>query len=261
MTDMWQEFENRLNETDRKICLWWRDDDIRAKKFKLFKLSSDLKYKRKIKALVRLFNQYQIPAVFAIIPNNYVLYGQWFTKFLKKNHMRVILHGLLHQNFAKEGLPKSEFPDENTAERDCAEIMSYYKQFQPLFGELLLPFFCPPYNNINARLEEAVEACGLGISKANFNQSLPQECHVDYDFCDWSICKVKNHAVILTELADLIASGKNVIGINGHHACLHFTRGDFDFFDKLFSVLARHQNIHWICPLEINKTNKKLSNS
>lgn len=34
---MWAEFEQELRALDKKIYLWWRDDDIRAKKFNLLK--------------------------------------------------------------------------------------------------------------------------------------------------------------------------------------------------------------------------------
>ena len=54
---------------------------------------------------------------------------------------------------------------------------------------------------------------------------------------------------ILQDLSALMKSDRNVIGINGHHACLHFSRGDFKFFDKLFSILAQNSNVQWFLPL------------
>ena len=246
---MWAEFEQELRALDKKIYLWWRDDDIRAKKFSLLKWRSDLKYKKKVKTLVKLFSKYQIPAVFAIVPENYALYGQWFTKLFQKYQLKVILHGLVHQNFAPSGSAKSEFPNEEKADEDCAAIMAHYAQFQSIFGKFLLPCFCPPYNNLNPKLEEKLAHSKLIVSKANFNLNEPQDCNVDYDFCDWSICKVKPHAQILQELLALMKSDKQVIGINGHHACLHFSRGDFKFFDKLFSILAQNSNVQWFLPL------------
>ena len=244
------EFENFLNNRDGKIAFWWRDDDIRAKKFKLNKIFSYHKYKNKVKTLVKLFDKYQIPAVFAIVPQNYMEQGEWFTKLFQKYQTKVILHGLVHRNFAPLGEEQNEFPNPQNADADFAKILAYYQKFQKKFGPLLLPVFCPPYNNINSALEEKLLHAGLAVSKSNFYADKPLEQHVDYDFCDWSVAKVKPHGVVLQELEDLIKSGRKIIGINGHHACLSHKRNDFAFFDDLFAVLQKSGKISWFNPFE-----------
>lgn len=239
---MWLEFEEQIKKIDKPTYFWWRDDDIRAQKFNLLKFDSFYRYRKKVRTLINLFDLYQIPAVFAVIPKNYLLYGDWFTNLFKTYHTNVIMHGLIHQNFASSGY-WSEFPDEKNAEKDCQEILNYYKQFENIFGNLLLPYFCPPYNTINPKLEELLNLSGIKVTKANFGLQEKQNFHIDYDFCDWKIKRLKPYELILQEIIMLMKLPRNIIGINGHHACLNFSRGDFKFFTKLFDIMSNYSNI------------------
>ena len=126
--------------------------------------------------------------------------------------------------------------------------MDFYNHFKQIFGDQLLEVFCPPYNNINNDLEKKLNESGLVISSANTPQTPACIYNVDYDFCDWSIHKLKPKEQIINELCARVESGAQTIGINSHHLRLSFEDGDFSFFDKLFSIINESQKIRWINP-------------
>ena len=247
--ESFEKLERTLSSLSTPIDIWWRDDDVRAKHVPFYKYKDIIeyaRYKRKLKCIVNLLNKHHIPAIFAVIPQNYLEYGSFFTRFFKTKGVFVMLHGLKHVRNMPSGTPASEFP--TYKEHDYVEIMQFYTCFQQLFGNQLLNAFCPPYNNINEQLEEKLKEAGLVISSANTPINPPSSYNVDYDFCDWSVYKLKPKEQIIDELCALLTSGKKVIGINSHHSRFSLEDGDFTFFDKVFAITNKSDKIHWINP-------------
>ncbi|MBP5343764.1 MAG: polysaccharide deacetylase family protein [Alphaproteobacteria bacterium] len=247
--DYFKKLELTLNNFETPINMWWRDDDVRAKCIPFYKYKEQIEYRRykqKLQTILELLNKYQIPPIFAVIPENYLEKGQSLTELLKANKAFVMLHGLKHVRNMLVGLPPSEFPDYR--QEDYLKIMEFYKSFKQIFGEQLLNAFCPPYNNINEVLAEKLNEAGLIISSSNESQEISSIYNVDYDFCDWTIHKPKAKEKIVNELCALLKSGRKSIGINSHHLRLSAEDGDFAFFDRIFSIISKSEKVHWINP-------------
>lgn len=193
---------------------------------------------------------YNIPATFAVIPKNYRQRGQWFTDLARKYDLQIILHGLLHENFNNLNNCKSEFPNISNYELDVITIKNNFYELQNLLKDQLLPVFCPPYNSINENLEKKLIENNIVISKSNCNSQNKSIYNVDYDFCDWSINKVKSHEQIIIELIELINSDLKVIGINSHHNCFSSRRDDYIFFENLFKIFEESKKIKWFSPFD-----------
>jgi len=86
------------------------------------------------------------------------------------------------------------------------------------------------------------------ISSANNTQKTPSIYNVDYDFCDWSVYRLKQKEKIVNELCTLLQSGQKTIGINSHHCRFSLKDGDYAFFDKIFSIMDESKKVHWINP-------------
>ncbi len=239
---MWKNFENSLKNAEN-LAFWWRDDDVRVKTTP-FKLGY-LKYKFKTKGLMKLLYKYAIPAIWAIVPNNYEKYGKFFTKNIIKYNQFATIHGIYHVNNS-QNLQKSEFPECCNIEENYNTIIQNYNSFKILFNNNLLPVFVAPYNNMCEELKEKLVEYGLIISELNRNQKNHSNYNVDYDFVNWETYKLKNYNLILKELIELINSGMNVIGLNSHHPIL--TNDNIKFYEKLFQTISKYHNVKWINP-------------
>lgn len=257
MEDYFKKLEQTLNNLKNPVNLWWRDDDVRAKYIPFYHVKEKIdyiKYKKTLTSIIKLLNKHHIPPIFAVIPENYLENGSFFTALLKKHNVFVMLHGLTHLKKATNTPIKSEFPEYR--KEDYIAIMHFYDKFKQLFGDHLLNVFCPPYNHINPTLEKKLNETGLVISSANDSQNTHSIYNVDYDFCDWSKYKVKPKETIINELCTLLESGHTTIGINSHHVRLEDE--DFIFFDKLFAIMEKSGKIHWINPFQNNTAFTKI---
>lgn len=240
---IWNEFDRVLSEAGQ-ISFWWRDDDVRASKPKFCK--SNFKFDSRLKNTLSLLQEYHISGVFAIIPDKFPENGAKQADMLKRFEMPVTLHGLKHENNNSDG-HKCEFPDSCDNEKALADILAYQAEFEKIFGRLLLPVFVPPYNSINAVLEQKLLDNGFRlVSKRNADGNT-NPYDVDIDFMNWQTYKMRSARDILTDIIGLIKQGQKVIGFNNHHRCI--SRFDRRFFRKLFKVLASHDNVKWIMPL------------
>lgn len=239
---MWQKFEETLKNAGN-IEFWWRDDDIMVEK-RAYKLHY-LKYKFKVKSLMKLYATYKIPAIWAIVPHNYEKYGQYFTKNILKYEQFATIHGIYHMNKATTP-PSTEFPETCNLEENFQTITQYYNSFKPLFKDNLLPVFVPPFNNMNTNLKERLIKYGLIISEYNFNQNNHSNYNVDYDFANWETHKLKAENLILKELTELITSGIKTLGLNSHHTIID--KENYKFYEKLFKTISKCNNVKWVNP-------------
>lgn len=241
--NIWQKFNQILTEAG-ELNFWWRDDDVRASKPKFCK--SNFKFDSRLKNTLSLLQKFHISGVFAVIPDKFVENGAKQADMLKRFGMPVVLHGLKHENNNVVG-HKCEFPDSCDNEKALADILDYQAKFEKIFGHLLLPVFVPPYNSINAGLEQKLLDNGFRlVSKRNSDGNMKPH-DVDIDFMNWQTYKMRSVPDILTDIICLIKQGQKVIGFNNHHRCIN--RFDRRFFWKLFKVLASHDNVKWIMPL------------
>lgn len=239
---IWIEFDQALAEAG-EIKFWWRDDDVRASKPKFCK--SNFKFDSRLRNTLSLLQKFKIKCVFAVIPDKFLENGAKQINKLKRFEMPVTLHGLKHENNNDIG-NKCEFPDTCDNKKALSDILEYQAEFEEIFGCLLLPVFVPPYNSINADLEQKLLDNGFRfVSKRNLEDDT-QPYHVDIDFMNWQTYKMRREQDIITEIIQLIKKGQTVIGFNNHHRCINtFNRL---FFRKLFETIAKHDNIKWIIP-------------
>lgn len=240
---IWAEFNQVLAEAG-EVKFWWRDDDVRASKPKFCK--SNFKFDSRLKNTLSLLQKYHISGVFAVIPDKFPENGAEQISLLKKYNACVAIHGLKHINLAQSGA-KNEFPDGQDNQESLEKILNYKIIFEKIFGNVFLPVFIPPYNSINADLEQKLLDNGFRfVSKRNLEDD-SQPYHVDIDFMNWQTYKMRREQDIITEIILLIKKGQMVIGFNNHHRCINiFNRL---FFRKLFKTIAKHNNLQWIMPL------------
>lgn len=245
-TAIWEEFNETLAKA-KELHFWWRDDDVQASKVgcSLSKLNSNLKYCSRLEKTLSLLQEYNIPAIYAVIPYNFLKYGKKQIKLLKKYHAFIALHGIMHKKNAAD--TANEFPDTCDNEKALQIICDYKIQFEKVFGNALLTSFVPPFNTINPTLEQMLLANGFSkVSKLNTpGENKPY--HVDIDFMNWEIVKMKSPHDILTEIINRINQGQTVIGFNNHYRCIN--RENRTLFRQLFSTIAQHNNVNWIMPL------------
>lgn len=239
---LWTKFEEILSKSD-ELHFWWRDDDVRVSNPQ--KLLSALKNNSRLKNTLALLHKYNIPAIYAVIPENFLEHGAKQIQLLKKYHAFIALHGINHKNNAIAGT--NEFPDDCDNEKALKTICAYQIKFKEIFGDALLSSFVPPYNTINPTLEQMLLTNGFyKVSKVSIpNDEKPY--HVDIDFMNWEITKMKSEQTILTEIITLLEQGKTTIGFNNHYRCIN--RSNRQFFQKLFHTIAQFDNVKWIMPL------------
>ena len=133
--------------------------------------------------MLKLFSRYDVPAVCAVIPKDFLRLGRKSASLIKKHAVYVALHGIEHVDNSSSAQPKNEFPEGTDTENTVGTITKYYQDFADVFGTRLIPVFVPPFNASNRALDDSLLSAGfVAVSKANQPGAPRHSHHVDIDF-------------------------------------------------------------------------------
>jgi peptidoglycan/xylan/chitin deacetylase (PgdA/CDA1 family) len=244
-------FEHYLKSA-KHVSFWWRDDDVGGDR--RIDFLSRWKHERRLENVLSLLTRYNIPSVFAVIPNHFFYPFNTQIKLLKKHKAYVALHGITHHNNSSNVECKSEFPDGCDIEPLVSKILVYQAQCRKVFGERSLPVFVPPYNRICLALENKLLESGfLAVSKSN-SDGVVDVNNSDIDLVDWRKNDIKNEEDILNDIASAIErfdGNACSIGILNHHMRVS-TKG-LVVLERILKLLTNLRNVAWMIPPDFLK--------
>ena len=147
MTANWLHLKEELQvwkAEDRRLELWWRDDDAVA-------------VSPRLKALSDRAAQFQIPVHLAVIPS---AAQQDLADYVKGDALvHTLAHGWAHENHADAEQKKSEFGTERAGAVE--EAGRGLEWLQTLFGPDVQAVFVPPWNRIHPNISNALPSVGF----------------------------------------------------------------------------------------------------
>jgi hypothetical protein len=232
-------------ETGRVATFWWRDDDAG----------------RAMPALDRLLAlaaNHDVPLGLAVIPAT--LDDLAVRRITAEPLATPLLHGLRHQNHARAGEKKSEFPASRGVDVMLGDLRYGLSLLQAAFSIRVLRVLVPPWNRLAPELIPLLRSIGLvGLSRylargaVEVAPRLRQaNCHVD--LIDWPGARgFIGEAAALKLICDhLVARRSGAVdaeeptGILSHH--LVHDEACWLFLDAVLARLVRHSAARLVAP-------------
>lgn len=148
--DCWRQLDQELarwREADRRLQLWWRDDDAVADS-------------RQLARLLTLTDNVAIPLALAVIPGD--LRQSLPPALAGCGHVTVLPHGWRHQNHAPPEHKKAEFGGHRPVYELLADVAIGWSRIEEAFADSARPVFVPPWNRVDERLIELLPRAGIG---------------------------------------------------------------------------------------------------
>lgn len=232
---MWHRLQAILDaaaEEGRRLCFWWRDDDVGI---------DDPGFPR----LLELAARRRVPVALAVVPLRLTEVVR--ARIAESDEATVIQHGFRHRNHAPVGAPQIELggrdPELVMRELDWGRSI-----LETAFGSRFLTVLAPPWNRLDPALLPRLGRCGfVGLSTGGQRVSpalLPglAQVNVHVDPVDWRSSRPGDRRFVgeKAALAQLLAmaNANEPIGIMSHHRGL--SEAVWTFLERLFEILSSH---------------------
>ena len=199
--------------------IWFRNDDVGRKSDKFFRLNN-------------LFDKYGVSICYAVIPTMLNVEVQ---EAIKKNAYSVVFqHGYSHQNNSISG-KQVELSDDININQLKKKVLEGKKTLEAAFGKQFRAILVPPYNNIDIKIQSALQNDFEGSStyksnKTSFNRLINPNC----DIVDWD-ANIVSMQYISSQIDEVKGE---VLGVLLHHKYLN--EETFSLLENLLSYIKRH---------------------
>ncbi|WP_286238808.1 polysaccharide deacetylase family protein [Neptuniibacter halophilus] len=235
----WKQLVKELEQWQRPLTLWWRDDDV----------SRDTPALRQ---LLQLADQYQVPVHLATIPQ--LTEDSLITLIdTTRAPCYILQHGICHQNNAREGQRKIELGGQLTATAALSALAEGRHQLQQQFACRYLDILVPPWNRIDPELLSSLSALGyqrLSVLGPRAPQAEPAELNVHLDIIDWKQRRFAGEARLLQQIIDNLQARRRgeldpdePYGLMTHH--LDHDAECWAFLSRLFACLKPFSHLNW----------------
>ncbi len=158
-------------------------------------------------------------------------------------------HGWSHLNHEQSGR-KCEFGPTRPVQLQRADLLNGRHALSECFGDLLDPFFTPPWNRCGPQTPALLARMGyqlLSRSQSASPQADLPEVSVSVDWCKQSALAVRSgdsQELTLTRAIDEAIRAGGPVGVMLHHA--QMDSGDLFLLDALLRAIAHHPRAHWL---------------
>ncbi|OCJ65476.1 hypothetical protein A6U97_27870 [Agrobacterium tumefaciens] len=219
------------------IAFWLRDDDAVSPSLPL-------------QLLLDLATDSKVPILLAVIPEST---GPDLVKMIGGyEDVIVAVHGWSHENHARKGDAKQEFPLTRPIEVVHSELSRGYRKIQDLYQARFFPMFVPPWMQIPYAAAAYLPVIGYQSISLFAGMRVGSLRHFNpcLDIVDWKNgrrCRVREE--MISQLTILIRERRvrscvEPIGILTHH--LLNDKDSIQFLRELFGAIERHQGARWV---------------
>jgi hypothetical protein len=127
---------NRLDSENKRVDIWWRDDDLEAPSHSL-------------ENMISVSDNINLAPLLAVVPAKA---SEQLVKLLNQCKVNIAMHGLHHYNYEPLTRKKAEFGSFRPFEAQWKDLKTGIHRLDQLFGDLFLKCFVPPWNRINNEL-------------------------------------------------------------------------------------------------------------
>jgi len=249
VVDIWQDLASELDawaEAGRVAQFWWRDDDADQDVAALQKLL-DLQHKSGVPLAVAAIGGLASKNMAERI-NHAIAGGQ---------EIYLLSHGYRHENLARQGEKKNEFPNHRMVYDMLADIALGFEALKVLFGVRVLPVFVPPWNRFAPGMVPRLQNAQMrGYSSFGLVSDLSEfavtQVNCDVDIVDWRgnrgyVGDIQVRQQLLNALTGRRKSGAvQPVGILSHHK--NHDAACWEFLEELFRRISNHPAAHWQNP-------------
>lgn len=234
---------DRWSDQGERATFWWRDDDATAPGPRL-------------ERLVALSRSAAVPLGLAVIPGQ--AQEDLGPALANVPGLKMLVHGLHHDNNAPEGQKKAEFGNHRPVDDMLGEAAIGLASLMARFPDLTRPVFVPPWNRVDEQLVARLpEAQLTGLSRygprahgRTADGVVENNCHLD--LINW---RGGRHFVGRGQALDMLiehlcarrgekADRDEVTGILSHHGVMD--DDSWDFLGELFSRTTESDGAHWL---------------
>lgn len=233
----------RWSKAEKRLCLWWRDDD-----------AADVS--PQLGRLIAIAKRYRVPLALAVIPAGATL--ALAERLREEPDILCLQHGFRHRNEALPGERAVECGGERDTHAIVGDLLEGRTRLENLFGNGFLPVMVPPWNRIEQRVARALALHGYrGLSAFGLPDAalgnLPQ-LHADLDILRWKggarfAGTEKLIKALLEEMEARRLGSARPLGILTHH--LDHDPEAWAFLDALLAILAAHPAIRFVHGAEL----------
>ncbi|MBB6484518.1 polysaccharide deacetylase family protein [Rhizobium lusitanum] len=234
----WQPLRDELRrwtEAERKVKLWFRDDDA-------------IEPTPALDRLLSLSDRFEVPMALAIIPGPT---SEPLAECLaQKNRITATVHGWTHQNYAPDDTKKQELGLHRPKEIVLDELHRGFDKLKALYPSQFVPLLVPPWNRIDDALLPHLAPFGYrAVSVFGLAKQAPIGLiNTHIDIMRWhGVRGGLPHAEIIERLVEELQNrfdgNEEPIGVMTHH--LAHDDLAWGFVETLFDETAGHAAIEW----------------
>ena len=237
---------NRLDSENKRVDIWWRDDDLEAPSHSL-------------ENMISVSDNINLAPLLAVVPAKA---SEQLVKLLNQCKVNIAMHGLHHYNYEPLTRKKAEFGSFRPIEAQWKDLKTGIHQLDQLFGDLFLKCFVPPWNRINNELIKSLPSFGISSLStfASRKQATPVpgllQINTHVDVIDWKEEQVFIGAELM---ADKIAAelqnrrtrtkgAPEPIGLLTHHLIMSID--DWKEFQEVCLFAKKSTSIHLTPPID-----------
>ena len=237
---------NRLETENKRVEIWWRDDDLESPSHSL-------------ENMISVSDDINLAPLLAVIPARA---SNQLVKLLNQCNLNIAMHGLHHYDYEPSTRKKAEFGSFRPIEVQWRDLKTGTRQLEQLFGDLFLKCFVPPWNRINNKLTKSLPSFGISSLStfASSSKATPVpgllQINTHVDVIDW---KEKKRFIGAELLADKIAAelqnrrtktigAAEPIGLLTHH--LIMSTDDWKEFQEVCLFVKKSTSISLTPPID-----------
>jgi peptidoglycan/xylan/chitin deacetylase (PgdA/CDA1 family) len=228
VTDELAPLARALDQVERPVTFWWRDDDAGR---------SD----PRLRHLLSMAERLEAPVALAVVPA--WLEPAVVAEIAQSRQATVLQHGWAHANHAAEGERKIELGGTAPRGHLAALLAGGARVLAAAFAERFAQVMVPPWNRMSQ--DVAAMLPGLGYRAASAMASAahapgePPRIDVHVDVMDWRGRRsFKGVTPVAAEVAARMRDSQGPIGIMTHHLVMDAT--GFEELERLLALLRRH---------------------
>ncbi len=248
--ELFQEEVELSRAADVPVHLWWRDDDLVANS-------------ANFETLVSVAMTFAAPVLVAVIPG--LVSDLLDVHDTDRSLVHFCQHGWKHSNHEPPGIAKSEFGSGRDASAVTAEIAAGQTTLARLLGERRLPIFVPPWNAIDKRHLEILQARGFtglsvhGPRTQSFAVDGVRLANTHIDILRWDMPgqpkaltvedTFQRLAQIVRQQRQMRPSDPEPIGLLSHHRAMGSDA--WALIETIFSAVGNVRGISWVSPTQV----------
>lgn len=229
----------------RTAQFWWRDDDAQD-------ISQELS------GMLGVAREHGVAIGLSVIPAK--VKPRLAAALKRERHAQVLVHGLAHQNHAREAQAKCEFGGARSLDEIIGDLTRGISLLRGAFGADVLPVLVPPWNRIRPQALRALPKLGYrGISTWKPRPSAKPvaglvQVNTHLDVIDWRRGRVlKDERLIASLLLRKLrwrrekrARAEEPLGILTHHA--YWSAEKERLIGRFLEATRGHPAVRWHTP-------------